>query len=147
MNTRTVFARYACIVWFLLGLFSLRVIGQFIQLNYSVAFLPPLDQWQGSSIPYPLLLCFQIIIVILAVFVAVRIKGGRIVPHRKLGNILLSLGFIYFGVMLARLLLGLTLLSDHYWFNRSIPAFFHLILAGILLTLGDYHRRYGKVLS
>jgi hypothetical protein len=143
-NLRIVAVRYGAVVQVLLLLFVLRVAGQFIQVWTPVGYLPALDQWQGSGISYPWLLFVQVVILVLVALLAVRLKRGRVMPHRKLGNALLIAGVVYFGVMLARLLLGLTLLSDHYWFNRYIPAFFHLVLAGIVLTLGDYHRRYSK---
>ena len=33
---------------------------------------------------------------------------------------------------------GLTFLADHPWFAKSLPAFFHVVLASFLLLLGHY---------
>jgi hypothetical protein len=46
--------------------------------------------------------------------------------------------------MLLRLILGLTLLSSVSWFATPIPAFFHLVLASIVLVIGHYHYRIGQ---
>jgi hypothetical protein len=49
------------------------------------------------------------------------------------------LGVLYFGSMSARLVLGLAVFSDVAWFAKPLPALFHLVLAGYVLTLGHYH--------
>jgi hypothetical protein len=41
-------------------LFFLRVIGQAVQLWLPQAWLPVFAEWQGSPIPYPLLLAIQL---------------------------------------------------------------------------------------
>jgi len=140
-DLRAVAARYGLVVEVLLLLFFLRVAGQFIQAWAPVGFLPTLERWQGSAISYPWLFAFQLSILALVARLIVRLRRGRVTPRRRVGNVLLVAGIVYFGAMLARLLLGLTLLDDHDWFNRSIPAIFHLVLAGIVLTLAVYHRR------
>ena len=43
--------------------------------------------------------------------------------------------------MAFRLIAGRTFLADVSWFSKSIPAFFHVVLASYLLTLGHYIRR------
>jgi hypothetical protein len=48
------------------------------------------------------------------------------------------LGGIYFAFMAFRLFAGLTFLEDHPWFSKSLPAFFHAVLAAFVLTLGHY---------
>ena len=123
------------------ALFLLRVLGQLIQVLYPVGFLPSLESWQGSSIPYGVLLGIQLAIIALVLLIARRIHLGRVIPNRRIGAILLILGAVYFTVMLARLVLGLTVLSGHPWFAKPIPAFFHLVLAGMVLTIGHYHWR------
>jgi len=124
------------------ALFSLRVLGQLIQVAFPVGFLPALEAWQGSSIPYGVLLGIQVAIIALVLLLARRIRYGTLIPNRRMGGILLTLGAVYFTVMLARLVLGLTVLSDHPWFAKPIPAFFHLVLAGMVLTIGHYHWRH-----
>ena len=41
--------------------------------------------------------------------------------------------------MLARLLLGFTLLTHVRWFASPLPAFFHLVLAAYVLLFGYVH--------
>ncbi len=132
---------YGNILIALLLLFSLRVAGQLIQVISPTEFLPPLESWQGSKIPYGVLFGIQMAIIVLVAIVARRIWYGALVPNRRIGAILLSVGMVYFTVMLARLVLGLTVLSGHVWFAKPIPAFFHLVLAGMVLTIGHYHWR------
>ena len=61
-----------------------------------------------------------------------------------LGRVINNLAWVYWGAMFLRLLLGLTLLQDVHWFARSLPALFHLVLANMLMLLGDYHRHRGE---
>ncbi len=135
---------YGCWLIGLLALFSLRVIGQFIQVVSPVDYLPDLEYWQGSGTPYGVLLALQLSIMVVVVFIAYRIMHGLLMARKRLGKVLLILGSIYFIVMLLRLILGVTVLSDSPWFSKSIPAFFHLVLAGTVLTIGHYHWCNGK---
>jgi hypothetical protein len=41
--------------------------------------------------------------------------------------------------MALRLIIGLTGWSEAPWFQRPIPAFFHLVLAAYLLVLAAFH--------
>jgi hypothetical protein len=135
---------YAPWLWLLLGLFCFRVCGQLIQSRFAVPFLPAFEQWQGSSLPYGVLLASQIVIIAMFAFIAWRFSSGRITPRPALGATLLALGGVYFAVMLARLVLGLTVLSHSHWFASHIPAFFHLVLAGFIVLVGHFHWRNRK---
>ncbi len=53
-------------------------------------------------------------------------------------------GGLYLGVMLLRLLLGLTLFGDSRWFGNHIATFFHIVLASFLLVTGDFHLAGGR---
>lgn len=133
--------RYRAWILGLLALFALRVVGQLIQMIAPTDRLPALDDWQGSAIPYGVLLGTQLSILAAGGLAAVRIGRGSWAPNRRLGRGLLLLGTLYFLVMLVRLILGLTVLAAQDWFARPIPAAFHLVLAGMILTIGAYHRR------
>jgi len=96
------------------------------------------QQWQGSSLPYPVLLTFQMLIVLVVAIVIRRISVGKLKPNIRQGRLLLALGSFYFFVMLLRLAFGLTIFSSVSWFAKPIPAFFHLVLASIVLLIGHY---------
>ena len=122
--------------------FALRVTGQIIQRWAPVSFLPAFDVWQGSGLPYPVLLAFQVSIVVLAVAVTLRMtRGSRLIGKRWTVPVLLA-GVVYFTVMFARLILGFTVLSNNTWFDRPIPSAFHLVLATQLMLIAAYqHHR------
>jgi hypothetical protein len=82
------------------------------------------------------LLSFQILIVLVVAIVIARISVGKLKPNIRRGRLLLALGGIYFFVMLLRLVFGLTIFSSVPWFAKPIPAFFHLVLASIVLLIG-----------
>lgn len=125
----------------LLGIAFLgRVVAHIIQITMPVAFLPPLESFKGSELPDPVLLAAQMVILILFVVVARRVAaGGRVIAVRWTYPTIV-LGAIYFLVMTARLVLGLTILADDKWFAASIPASFHLVLASAVILIGAYDR-------
>ncbi len=128
----------------LLCLFTFRVLAQLLQVIYPVGWLPEFRQWQGSSLSYPLLLASQILIIFVVMIMIRQIGMAALKPNRRVGRRLFILGGVYFIVMLLRLILGLTLLSSVSWFATPIPAFFHLVLASIVLVIGHYHYRIGQ---
>jgi chromate transport protein ChrA len=134
--------RYGLWLWSLMALFCLRVTGQLVQALAPLQVLPAFEHWQGSRLPYPVLLGAQLVIVGIMVRVALRFSRGRVSPSRRLGTALLAIGVLYFVVMALRLMLGLSVLSHLPWFAKVIPAFFHLVLAGYILVVGAYHWRY-----
>src|SRR5262245_23799012 len=128
----------------LLGLFSvlfaLRVTAQLVQKASPTPYLPPFDAWQGSSLDYPLLLTSQLLILAAMIFGTCAVyRRARV--RKRVGRWLIVVGAVYFASMAARLVLGLTVLADLGWFGKPLPALFHLVLAGYVLTLGHYHSR------
>ena len=123
----------------LTGLFLFRVVAQPLTLFYDTPFLPPFDHWHSGALPYYALLSCQIIILTLLIRVVLGMANGRITPIGRLGAFLFPLGVIHFVAMVIRLALGLTELSNHHWFTRHIPTFFHLVLATFVLLLGKFH--------
>lgn len=122
------------------GLFGLRVAAQFVQSASPTRLLPPFDAWQGSRLDYPLLLTSQVLIL------AAMVWGTRAVYRRarvreSVGRWLVVLGAVYLAFMGARLVLGLTVLVAVAWFAEPLPALFHMVLAGYVLTFGHYHAR------
>jgi hypothetical protein len=122
------------------ALFALRIAAQLMQYASPTAFLPPFDAWQGSELDYPLLLTSQILILAAMVWGAWAVyRRGRV--RESAGRWLIVLGAVYFAWMSARLVLGFTVLSALAWFAKPLPAVFHLVLAGYVLTFGHYHAR------
>lgn len=117
------------LLWALTGLFALRIVAQ--PLSLVVPALPTFDAWHGSTMPYPLLLAFQL--VILAIMIGVNRKPLHSATRPKLKRTLILLGQIYFVGMLVRLVLGQVLDPAPDWFNRPLPTLFHLVLATWLL--------------
>ena len=134
-------------IWFLvlLLLFCFRVAAQLIQVLYPVDFLPSFEAWHSRTMPYWLLVIFQFVIILACINVVIRFIRGRVNPNHKVGRIYLGLGFVYFSMMLFRLVAGLTFVTNHSWFSARIPTFFHLVLASFLLLLGSFHYKYGKL--
>jgi len=123
--------KYASILWFLLGLFCLRVLGQLLVAIFQVPFLPPMEEWHSEIMPYPVLVGFQVIIIVILVRISLNFTKRRVIPRRTLGLRLLGIGSLYFIVMVGR----------YVWFGWSIPIFFHWVLAAFLLVVGFYHWR------
>jgi hypothetical protein len=131
--------RFAWILLVLTGLFVFRVVAQLIQVWHPVAFLPSFETWQSGAFPYPLLLGFQVTIVGLCLRVVWRMFRGAMLLVQKKGKILLYLGGLYIGVMGIRLVVGLTVAPDHFWFGARLPTLFHFVLAAFLLAYGRFH--------
>lgn len=141
MATRSVVS----LLWLLTALFLSRVLAQLIQYLSPVTALPEFAAWQGSALPYPLLLSSQLLILLVMVYLTRRCAAGQLERRPRTGQLLGLIGGVYFSGMLLRLLLGLTLYTDHAWFAKPLPAFFHLVLAGYILTLGLYHLSHSPI--
>jgi hypothetical protein len=120
-----------------------RVAAQPLSLWSGAAFLPPFDAWHSGVLPYAVLLTSQLAIVAGAYVLIRGLSAGAVRPRRGVGRVVLAAGSVYAAVMLARLLLGGTVMSGHPWFARPLPALFHLDLAAFVLVYGHVHYRYG----
>lgn len=136
------FHAYACFLWAFSLLFLIRIVGQLIQQVDSVLWLPPLAAWQGSSLPYAILLPAQLIIWAAMICTSHRHASGRVKRSRTRGKWLLLLGGLYFLSMTTRLVVGIAGLSTIPWFQKSIPAFFHLVLAAFILSIAAFHMNW-----
>ena len=135
-------AGFTVALWVLTFLFCLRVLGQLIQQTVVISRLPGLEQWQGSALPYWLLLAFQLAILGIMTQSTRRYNSGRSVRSLAKGKWLLSVGAIYFVAMAGRLAIGLANAFVNPWFHKPIPAIFHLVLAFFVLLLGAYHMNW-----
>jgi hypothetical protein len=124
----------------LTGLFLLRIVAQPLALT-GVPWVPPFDAWHSGVIPYRHLAKLQCLILVALAYTAWRLRTHHVTPRRGTGVWLLTAGGIYFSVMVIRLVLGATIYQGHFWFDRPLPAIFHLVLAGYLLVYGHFHFR------
>ncbi len=123
----------------LFGLFTFRVIAQFIQFVYPVDFLPAYEAWHSGALPYGILLMTQGVILAVCLRIVWSAYKGTLVSSRQKGKILIGLGIIYLVSMSARLMVGLTIGSDHYWFGAMLPTIFHIVLASFMIVYGRFH--------
>jgi hypothetical protein len=136
--------RHAALLALLLALFVFRVLAQLTQWLSPTSLLPPFDAWQSGTVPYAALVVAQLLIIAAILAVIFRMRRGKLRPRRELGAALLALGAIYMAGAAFRLVAGLTFLSHLSFFRATIPSLFHVVLAGIVLTLGHYHFRGGS---
>ncbi len=125
------------LLWALSATFAGRIIVQLVQRISPVATLPPFEAWQSGLLPYGLLISLQLSL--LAGMIATNIHLGfrKPVTCPLLAGTLLSLGACYFAFMLFRWGAALTFGAGHHFWGASLPAFFHLILAGWLILVGQ----------
>ena len=135
---------YAALMWLLSGLFALRVLGQALQRWLPQTFLPDFHDFQGSNLPYWLLLSAQLAILALMAVFARRVQIRKLHPNRRTGQVLACAGGVYMAGSLVRIIIGLTLPVAPAWFEAWISAIFHLVLAGFVITLATYHLRLSQ---
>lgn len=133
--------QYVAVLDLLLLAFLFRVVSQLVQAWRPVAWLPPFEAWHSGTMPYPVLVLAQVLIIAVTLWCIVRIAQGRMRPNPGAGRVLRVLGWIYFMVMVVRQVLGLTVLHHVRWFDAWLPSVFHLVLASIVLTLASFHLR------
>lgn len=138
-SVRVVAIRHAICLWLLTLLFAGRVAAQALQYWLPQAFLPDFSRFQGSSLPYAVLLPIQFLILAILLRACLALGSGRRIPVRRKGKLLAWLGGIYVAGSLGRIVVGLTMSSAPPWFSTWIPALFHLILAGCVLVLAHFH--------
>ena len=96
-----------------------------------------------------MLLACQVIILGLQVYVIERVASAQLRFRRSTGVVLGVAGLVYLAAALLRLVVGLTELSDHSWFDAPLPSVFHALLASfVVLTAwaggaNSRHRRIG----
>ena len=136
MNKNTsVFALIALLV-----LFCFRVSAQLIQWVHSVPWLPDFESWHSGALPYVWLLVSQSLIIIVFIGVIIRIQLNQYGYYGMRVRLLLVIGWVYFAFMSLRFVLSVTLLPSHPWFGATLPAFFHIVLASMLLIIGYYEK-------
>ena len=125
----------------LLFAFVGRVTAQFTQWVHPTSALPQFESFQSGALPYPVLLACQASIIVGGLIFLVGTWRGSFTPRRYLGRVLRVVGTVYFFAAAFRLLAGLTFLRGVPFFALPIPSMFHMVLAGMLLLVGDFHAR------
>jgi hypothetical protein len=124
----------------LCALFGLRVLGQAVQHWSPQPFLPPFGAFQGSRLPYPLLLSCQAAILVVMAAACRRVLANS--QQRSVGmNMALSwFGTAYMAASVLRIVVGLLVPSASAWFRAWISGCFHLVLAAFVLALARLYR-------
>ena len=135
---------HAVLLAVLTVLFLLRVAGQAIQHWLPQPWLPPFGAFQGSGLPYPVLLSAQLAILAVMLRVWWRVRRSALLPSARVGRTLAWFGGVYMAGSCLRIVVGLALPGAPHWFSAWIPALFHLVLAGFVLVTADYHLRERK---
>jgi len=128
------------LLWILTLLFTGRVLGQAVQRWWPQSFLPSFNAFQGSGLPYPLLLIAQLVILALMVRAALRVGAGTLSPSQGQRRFLIGFGILYMAGSVTRIVIGLAVPASPHWFTAGIPAFFHLVLASFVITLALHAR-------
>jgi len=125
----------------LMAAFFCRVAAQLLQALWPLDALPAFESWHSATLPYPLLVASQFVILAVQVWLILSIARNAHRPRRFVGQLLLIAGTLYFALMLFRLVAGMTFLQHLPWFQARLPTIFHLVLATFLLVLADFHLR------
>jgi len=123
----------------LLLLFSFRVTAQLTQYFFQVSWLPDFDKWHSGTLPYPLLVIAQCIILFLYGQTIYRIAKGTIILDFVRGKRFVFLGSVYASIMIIRYSLKMWIFPSERWFGGCIPIFFHIVLASFIIITGIYH--------
>ena len=132
---------HAALLWSLTLLFASRVLGQALQRWWPQPYLPPFSAFQGSGLNFPVLLSAQVIILAMMVRAASRVGAGTLNPSPGQSRFLTVFGALYMAGSVLRIVIGLVVPNAPQWFKVWIPAFFHVVLAGFVITLALYCRR------
>ncbi len=120
----------------LVSLFVLRVGAQLVQAIYPVEWFPDYEAWHSGLLPYPVLLATQFLIIYLMSYMLHRARMDRIRAKRWKYVLCYVFGVPYLALMAFRWVAGMTFMADSPWFSKSLPAFFHIVLASYILLLG-----------
>ncbi|MDH5544700.1 MAG: hypothetical protein OEZ43_03845 [Gammaproteobacteria bacterium] len=132
MATRT-----APLLFLLTLCFGFRVAAQFASLHISLPTLPPFEAWHSGTMPYFLLLTFQILILFAMLRYSFRARYNRISVNPFWGKWLWRLGLLYVLVMILRLIFGQTLFEESRWFSNTLSTIFHFVLAAYVLLIAN----------
>lgn len=125
------------LLWVCLLLFVGRVVGQLLVASNLAPWLPPMQEWQSGILPYPLLIFFQIVIILVygnAALAVTRKRGYFYDMQSRFSKRLTIFAIVYAGSMVLRYLFYMYLVPEARWLHGSIPIIFHINLATFILT-------------
>ncbi len=131
-------SRRAQILIALQTLFFGRVVGQVIATLVEPRWLPAPVHWFSGTLPYPVLLPAQILLLMfmsLVTYDAVRRAGYWHVERERTRRILRRAAAVYFAANLLRYVLTMALAPELRWTGHAIPIAFHFVLASYVLAL------------
>ena len=124
-------------------LFALRVLGQMLVVTRSPRWLPSNEHWYSGLMPYRYLLPAQLALLAVMVTVTFDLYLGRGLFAADwwagAAMYLAVLSWVYFAAMVVRYVLTMALRPEFRWFKRTIPIWFHMVLAVALWAFADYH--------
>ena len=124
-------------------LFALRVFGQVVVALYAPRWLPAMHHWYSGLMPYRYLLPAQLVLLTLMILISYdvyRMDGFFAGSGWEAMSAPLKLAaVVYFVAMVVRYVLTMALKPERRWFKRTIPIWFHMVLATALWTFGSYH--------
>jgi hypothetical protein len=125
-------------LWWCLGIFMVRVVGQIEAWLLAPPWLPRMSAWESGLIPYPVLLPLQILIVAGMASIASdhdRGSGPMWLESVRVSRRLNTFSLLYASVMLVRLVVTAAL-PPHSIIDRGlIPILAHWDLAGFIALL------------
>ena len=124
-------------------LFALRVVGQLVVVMTEPRWLPANEHWYSGLMPYRYLLPGQLVLLAIMVVITLHVHQDRgiFAAHwwAKVAPALTVLAWAYFASMVVRYVLTMLLKPELRWFRRTIPIWFHMVLAIALWAFADYH--------
>ncbi len=124
------------------SLFALRVLGQVLVVTIAPRWLPANEHWYSGLMPYRYLLPSQLILLaaMIAITVAVYQESDFFSGDlwETVAPFLVVLSGIYFASMVVRYVITMVRHPEWRWFQRTIPIWFHMVLAIALWSFADY---------
>ena len=125
------------------GLFALRVLGQVLVVWRAPRWLPANEHWYSGLMPYRYLLPSQLALLAVMVLITLDVYLDRGLFAAgwwtEAAPYLAVLSWLYFAAMVVRYGLMMWLRPELRWFRRTIPIWFHMVLAVALWAFADYH--------
>jgi hypothetical protein len=124
-------------------LFALRVFGQILVVLWTPRWLPSNEHWYSGLMPYRYLLPSQLALLAVMIVITVDVyrDGGLFAADwwDRAALYLAVLSWLYFGSMVVRYIVTMWLRPEFRWFRRTIPIWFHMVLAVGLWAFASYH--------
>jgi len=101
--------------------------------------LPPPQQWFSGLIPYPYLLGFQVLFLVLMTMMILGLGPGVGLfgpPSPGFSRFCIAFSIPYYGFMIYRWVFRVLRNPSRRWYDTLIPIVFHCVLATFLLMYG-----------